>query len=70
MRFLLPTTGAALITKDDDFQMRVQQADAGPAIVWLRIGNTSNEALRRWFMPQLPQICAWIDQSVRVLEIR
>jgi predicted nuclease of predicted toxin-antitoxin system len=39
-------------------------------IVWLRIGNTSNHALQLWFMPQLPQILAWIEQGVRVLEIR
>jgi predicted nuclease of predicted toxin-antitoxin system len=39
-------------------------------IVWLRIGNTSNHALRLWFMSQLPQILAWIEQGVRVLEIR
>ncbi|MCU0788283.1 MAG: DUF5615 family PIN-like protein [Verrucomicrobia bacterium] len=64
------TVGAALITKDEDFQMRGQQTEAGPVIVWLRVGNTSNDALRHWFMPQLPQICAWIEQGVRMLEIR
>jgi hypothetical protein len=26
--------------------------------------------LQLWFMPQLPQILAWIEQGVRVLEIR
>jgi predicted nuclease of predicted toxin-antitoxin system len=41
-----------------------------PVIVWLRIGNTSNHALQQWFLPQLPQIIAWIEQGARVLEIR
>jgi predicted nuclease of predicted toxin-antitoxin system len=39
-------------------------------VVWLRIGNTSNHALRLWLIPQLPQLLAWIEQGVRVLEIR
>ena len=63
-------TGAAIITKDEDFAIRAQQTDASPAIVWLRIVNTSNHALRLWLMPQLPQIIGWIEQGVRVLEIR
>jgi predicted nuclease of predicted toxin-antitoxin system len=63
-------TGAVLITKDEDFPIRAQQTNTSPVIVWLRIGNTSNQALRLWFMPQLPQIIGWIEQGVRVLEIR
>lgn len=63
-------TGAVLITKDDDFPRRAQQTGAGPVIVWLRIGNATNQVLRRWLMPQLPQILAWIGEGVRVLEIR
>lgn len=63
-------TGAVLITKDEDFPMRAQQTNVSPVIVWLRIGNTSNQALRQWFLPQLPQIIEWIEQGVRVQEIR
>jgi predicted nuclease of predicted toxin-antitoxin system len=63
-------TGAAIITKDEDFPIRAQQTETGPVIIWLRIGNTSNHDLRRWFMLQLPQILVWIEQGVRVLEIR
>lgn len=39
-------------------------------IVWLRMGNVSNCALQQMFMPQLPQIVAWIKEGVRVIEIR
>ena len=63
-------TGVVIITKDEDFPIRAQQTDVSPVIVWLRGGNTSNQALRLWFMPQLPQILTWIEQGVRVLEIR
>jgi predicted nuclease of predicted toxin-antitoxin system len=59
-----------LITKDEDFAERARQGGAAPVIVWLRLGNASNRALRQWFLPQLPQILEWIDQGVRVLEIR
>jgi predicted nuclease of predicted toxin-antitoxin system len=61
---------AVLITKDEDFRTRVQQADAGPVIVWLRIGNVTNHILRQWLLPQLPQILSWIEQGARILEIR
>jgi predicted nuclease of predicted toxin-antitoxin system len=63
-------TGAVIITKDEDFPIRAQQTDTSPVVVWLRIGNTSNHALRLWLIPQLPQLLAWIEQGVRVLEIR
>ena len=61
---------AILITKDEDFFERARQATSAPVIVWLRIGNVSNRALRQWFLPQFPQILAWIEQGARVLEIR
>jgi predicted nuclease of predicted toxin-antitoxin system len=63
-------TGVVIITKDEDFPIRAQQTDVSPVIVWLRVGNASNQALRLWFMPQLPQIIAWIEQGTRVVEIR
>lgn len=62
--------GAVIITKDEDFPARAEQASTCPVIVWLRIGNCSNLALRQWFMPQLPRILEWIEQGVRLLEIR
>jgi predicted nuclease of predicted toxin-antitoxin system len=63
-------TGAIILTKDEDFPQRAHQTNAGPVIVWLCIGNASNRALQQWFLPQLPQIIEWIEQGVRVLEIR
>jgi predicted nuclease of predicted toxin-antitoxin system len=59
-----------LITKDEDFIERARQSNSAPVLVWLRIGNVSNRALRQWLLPQLPQILTWIEQGVRVLEIR
>ena len=47
--------GAAIITKDEDFPTRAHRTDAGPVIIWLCVGNVSNHALRRWFLPRLPK---------------
>jgi predicted nuclease of predicted toxin-antitoxin system len=42
---------AAIITKDEDFAERCLYSRDQPVIVWLRIGNTSNQALLRWYVP-------------------
>lgn len=63
-------TGAAIVTKDEDFPTRAQRTLHSPIIVWLRIGNSTNQVLRLWFMPRLPQILDWIEQGFRVLEVR
>ena len=36
---------AVIVTKDEDFSIRTALQRTGPAIVWLRVGNTSNRAL-------------------------
>ena len=64
------STQAVLITKDEDIAERARQSRNPLVIVWLRIGNASNRALQGWFLPQLPQIIAWIEEGVRVAEIR
>ena len=62
--------GQVIITKDEDFAQRAQTGVAGPVIVWLRIGNTSNAALRAWLVPQLPELVRLIGQGYRVVEVR
>lgn len=61
---------AIIITKDEDFPLRMRQAKSSPVIVWLRIGNTSRRALLEWFEPLLPQIESLILQGNRLIEIR
>ncbi|QYM77617.1 hypothetical protein K0B96_09780 [Horticoccus luteus] len=58
------------MTKDEDFALRVQATETGPCVVWLRVGNTSNAALRAWFIPRVPQILAHLGQGTRLVEIR
>jgi predicted nuclease of predicted toxin-antitoxin system len=62
--------GRVIITKDEDFARRAQTGAAGPVIVWLRVGNTSNAALRAWLAPQLPGLARLIGQGYRVVEVR
>ena len=59
-----------IITKDDDFAARVQSSRDGPHVVWLRVGNTSNAALRSWLLPRMPQVIEMLDQGARLVEIR
>jgi predicted nuclease of predicted toxin-antitoxin system len=61
---------AVLLTKDEDFAARAKQSRKSPIIVWLRIGNCSNRALRVWFVPLLPAIVAEIEQGSRFIEVR
>lgn len=62
--------GQIVITKDEDFAQRAQTGAAGPVIVWLRLGNTSNAALRAWLVPQIPKLVRLIEQGARVVEVR
>ena len=62
--------GRVIVTKDEDFAQRAQTGAAGPVIVWLRIGNTSNAALRAWLVPQLPELTRLIGQGYRLVEVR
>lgn len=64
---------AIVLTKDEDFAARAGQMGQdrrAPVIVWLRIGNCSNRALREWFGPLLPDIAREIEAGQRFIEIR
>lgn len=62
--------GFVILTKDEDFSLKVQANSIGPMVVWLRVGNTSNAALRAWFIPQLPQIITLLNGGCRLVEVR
>ena len=48
----------------------MQATETGPCVVWLRVGNTSNEALRAWFVPRVSKIVALLALGKRLVEIR
>jgi predicted nuclease of predicted toxin-antitoxin system len=62
-------TGAALVTKDEDFVALSEREESGPQVVWIRIGNISNDALWRALDPQLDEIVQALNAGERIVEI-
>lgn len=61
---------AIIITKDEDFAERTARTASGPAIVWLRIGNSTNRALVEWLEPRWPAISQLLVDGNRLIEVR
>ena len=62
-------TGATIITKDEDFAIKVCTGSEGPAVVWVRIGNTSNRFLMSWFSPLFPKVIDALNRGERLVEL-
>ena len=63
-------TAAVILTKDEDFAARRTLNVQGPAIVWIRIGNTSRSDTVRWFEAAFPEILVALDRGDALVEIR
>lgn len=61
--------GATLITKDEDFAALARRDPSGPQVVWIRIGNISNDALWRVLEPLLDEIIQSLDAGERIVEV-
>ena len=61
---------AVIVTKDEDFAEWVRRGRRGPAVIWLRIGNCSNPALRAWLEPLLPAVIRQLENGERLIEAR
>jgi predicted nuclease of predicted toxin-antitoxin system len=62
--------GLVLVTKDEDFARRSAQSAQAPVILWLRVGNAANRALRAWFEPRLPGVISLLAEGHRLIEVR
>ena len=62
-------TGAAIVTKDEDFAVHRILHD-GPAVVWVRIGNTRRAELLRRAETELPTIVAALERGETLVELR
>jgi predicted nuclease of predicted toxin-antitoxin system len=62
-------TRAILVTKDEDFVALARQEQAGPQVVWIRIGNISNDALWRVLDPLLDEIVQSLAAGERIVEV-
>jgi predicted nuclease of predicted toxin-antitoxin system len=63
-------SGAAILTKDEDFAERCLRSQNAPPVIWLRIGNATNPILLSWFLPILPAVLARIKSGDRLVEVR
>jgi predicted nuclease of predicted toxin-antitoxin system len=59
---------AVLVTKDRDFALRRTAGNAGPAILWIRVGNTSNRKLIELVLQALPAIIEAVERDEAVIE--
>jgi len=62
-------SGAAILTKDEDFAERARATSGLPIVVWLRIGNCSNAELRGWLEPRLAGIVQMAGEGSRIIEV-
>jgi predicted nuclease of predicted toxin-antitoxin system len=61
-------TGAVILTKDEDFAVH-RLLHEGPAIVWVRIGNTRRAELLRRIEVDFPAIVAALERGEPLVEI-
>ena len=59
----------AWLSKGKDFARRRMMSQGRLAVVWLRIGNCSNLALRRWLVPLLPDLVERLEKGEILIEI-
>jgi len=64
------STGAVIVTKDEDFASRRKTVATGPAIAWLRCGNVSTRALLELLASEWAAITFELDQATAVIEVR
>jgi predicted nuclease of predicted toxin-antitoxin system len=62
-------TSATLVTKDEDFAALADQEPNGPQVVWIRLGNISNDALWRVIDPLLDEIVHSLNAGERIVEV-
>jgi predicted nuclease of predicted toxin-antitoxin system len=60
---------AVLITKDEDFVALANRDQSGPQLVWLRIGNISNDALWAAMSAAWDEIIGPIEAGERIVEV-
>jgi predicted nuclease of predicted toxin-antitoxin system len=62
------SVGAVIVTKDEDFAVR-RLLVGGPAVVWLRVGNTRRAALLKRVEGDLSEIVAALERGETLVEV-
>ncbi len=63
------STGAVVVTKDEDFALLRQMEEEGPSILWVRMGNTRRAALLSWCEEILPAAVAALERGEKLVEL-
>jgi predicted nuclease of predicted toxin-antitoxin system len=63
------TRGSIIVTKDEDFVTLRALQPTGPAVVWVRIGNTTRDTLIKVMSAALPAIIAALQRGEAVVEV-
>lgn len=63
-------TGAAIITKDEDFAQMTVLRPEPVAVVWLRLGNCRTPDLLRKMEAAWPEIIRQLDAGMRLVEVQ
>lgn len=61
--------GSVIVTKDEDFVTLRAFQPSGPAVVWVRIGNTTRDKLIGVMSSALPAIVAALQRGETVVEV-
>jgi predicted nuclease of predicted toxin-antitoxin system len=61
--------GAVIVTKDEDFALHRTLEINGPAVVWVRLGNTRKVDLLRWLEPLLPEVLVALERGETLIEV-
>jgi predicted nuclease of predicted toxin-antitoxin system len=62
-------SGAAIITKDEDFAQRKVLTEGGPIVIWIRLPNTRRRDLLGWFEAVLPDILLALERGETLIEV-
>ena len=62
--------GAVILSKDEDFAEWVRRGRPGPAVVWLRLGNSTRRELITWISPRWPAVMTRLQEGARLVEVR
>lgn len=58
-----------IVSKDEDFAVRVQLGHAGPAVIWLRFGNTRTRPLIERCASVWAAVVEAVDRGERLIEV-
>ncbi|HYE60797.1 MAG TPA: DUF5615 family PIN-like protein [Phycisphaerales bacterium] len=61
--------GVVILSKDEDFADLVTRLDAPPQVLWIRVGNTSNRALKEYFTLTLPRAIELLKRGEPLVEL-